>query len=220
MPTSIATVSISGDLRDKRTAFASAGFDGIAMFEQDFIAFDGSPREVGAMVRDHGLAVTPFQPFRDFEGLPAPQRRRAFARAERKFDLMAELGAGLVLVCSSVHPAAMGGIDRAAADIHAPGGIAAARGLRVGFEALAWGRPIFSTALMPRRWWGAPITPPVARSSTVSTPWRAASNPGRSGASPATGSFSCIPPMRRRPRWICCISRAMSATSPARAISM
>lgn len=143
MKTSIATVSISGDFRDKLAAIAAAGFDGIEIFEQDFIAFDGTPREVGAMVRDHGLEITLFQPFRDFEGLPEPHRARAFARAARKFDLMAELGTDLVLVCSSVHPAAMGGIDRAAADFHALGEIAAARGLRVGFEALAWGRHVF-----------------------------------------------------------------------------
>ena len=68
------------------------------------------------MVRDHGLAITLFQPFRDFEGLPEPQRSRAFDRAERKFDLMQELGTDLMLVCSNVSPLALGGIDRAAAD--------------------------------------------------------------------------------------------------------
>ena len=47
------------------------------------------------MVRDHGLEITLFQPFRDFEGLPEPQRTRAFDRAERKFDLMQELGTSL-----------------------------------------------------------------------------------------------------------------------------
>jgi 4-hydroxyphenylpyruvate dioxygenase len=142
MKTSIATVSISGEFRDKLTAIAEAGFDGIEIFEQDFTAFDGTPRDVGKMVRDHGLEITLFQPFRDFEGLPEPYRTRAFARAERKFDLMAELGTDLVLVCSSVHPETMGGIDRAADDFRALGDIAASRGIRVGFEALAWGRHI------------------------------------------------------------------------------
>ena len=42
------------------------GFDGIEIFEQDFIAHDGSPREVGQMVRDLGLEILLFQPFRDF----------------------------------------------------------------------------------------------------------------------------------------------------------
>ncbi len=142
MKTSIATVSISGDLREKLAAIAGAGFDGVEIFENDFLAFDGTPAQAGRMVRDHGLDITLFQPFRDFEGLPEPQRKRAFDRAERKFDLMGELGTGLMLVCSNVSPAALGGIDRAAADFRELGERAARRGLRVGYEALAWGRHV------------------------------------------------------------------------------
>lgn len=140
---SIATVSVPGTLLDKIGAIAKAGFKGIEIFEQDLIAYDGSPRDVGAMVRDHGLEIVLFQPFRDFEGLPEPHRHRAFARAERKFDLMGELGVADVLICSSVHPQAMGGIDRMAADFAELGALAAPRGIRVGFEALAWGRHVF-----------------------------------------------------------------------------
>lgn len=139
MKTSIATVSISGSLREKLSAIEAAGFDGIEIFEQDFITYDGSPRDVGNMIRDHGLDITLFQPFRDFEGLPEPLRAKAFDRAERKFDLMQDLGTDLVLICSSCHPHSMGGIDRSAADFHALGERAAKRGLRVGYEALCWG---------------------------------------------------------------------------------
>ncbi|MWB79143.1 TIM barrel protein [Pseudooceanicola sp. 216_PA32_1] len=142
MKTSIATVSIAGTFREKLEAIAAAGFDGIEIFEQDFIADEGAPRDVGNLIRDHGLEISLFQPFRDFEGLPDPLRAKAFDRAERKFDLMQQLGAELLLVCSSVHPGAIGGIDRAAADFRELGERAAARGLRVGYEALAWGRHV------------------------------------------------------------------------------
>jgi len=142
MKTSIATVSISGNLREKLEAIAAAGFDGIEIFEQDFLAHDGSPKEVGAMVRDHGLEIMLFQPFRDFETLPEPFRGKAFDRAERKFDVMQELGTELVLICSSVHPKALGGIERAADDLHELGERAAKRDLRIGYEALAWGRHV------------------------------------------------------------------------------
>lgn len=142
MKTSIATVTISGTLLEKLQAIAAAGFDGVEIFENDFLAFDGSPREVGRIVRDAGLQITLFQPFRDFEGMPEPQRARTFDRAERKFDIMEELGTDLMLVCSSVSPLALGGIDRAAADFRELGERAAKRGLRVGYEALAWGRHI------------------------------------------------------------------------------
>ncbi len=139
LKTGIATVSISGDLIEKLDAIEAAGFDGVEIFEQDFIAFDGKPREVGQMVRDRGLEIMLFQPFRDFEGLPEPDRTRAFDRAERKFDVMEELGTDLVLICSSVHPKALGGVDRAADDLCELGDRAAKRNLRVGYEALAWG---------------------------------------------------------------------------------
>lgn len=142
MKTSIATVSISGTLPEKLEAIAAAGFDGIEIFEQDFITHDGSPRDVGNLIRSMGLDITLFQPFRDFEGLPEPLRAKAFDRAERKFDLMQELGTDLVLICSSCHPAALGGIDRAAQDLHELGERAKKRDLRVGFEALAWGRHV------------------------------------------------------------------------------
>lgn len=141
MKTSIATVSISGDFAEKLPAIAEAGFDGIEIFEQDFITFDLSPSEVSRMVKDHGLEIMLFQPFRDFEGYPDGQlRRRSFLRAERKFDLMNQLGTDLLLVCSSVHPQSVGGIDRCAEDFAQLGEIAKGFGVRVGYEALAWGR--------------------------------------------------------------------------------
>ncbi|WP_127751909.1 sugar phosphate isomerase/epimerase and 4-hydroxyphenylpyruvate domain-containing protein [Devosia sp. 1566] len=142
MKTSIATVSISGDLREKLEAIAAAGFAGVEIFENDFLAYDHSPRDVAAMVADLGLSITLFQPFRDFEGLPEPQRSQAFDRAERKFDLMEQLGTDLILVCSSVSPLSLGGIDRAAADLRELGERAGRRGLRIGYEALAWGRHV------------------------------------------------------------------------------
>ena len=142
MKTSIATVSVSGELDVKLAAIARAGFDGVEIFENDLLVYNSSPRDIGKLVCDHGLEITLFQPFRDFEGMPEPQRSRTFDRAERKFDVMQELGADLVLVCSNVSPVAQGGLDRAAADFHELGERAARRGLRVGFEALAWGRHI------------------------------------------------------------------------------
>lgn len=142
MKTSIATVTLSGTLVEKLQAISAAGFDGVEIFENDFLAFDGSPREVGRMVREAGLQITLFQPFRDFEGMPEPQRARTFDRAERKFDIMQELGTDLMLVCSNVSPLSLGGIDRAAEDFRELGERAAKRGLRIGYEALAWGRHI------------------------------------------------------------------------------
>jgi 4-hydroxyphenylpyruvate dioxygenase len=142
MKTAIATVCLSGGLDEKLLAIANAGFKGVEIFENDLLSFNGTPRDIRKAALDLGLEIVTFQPFRDFEGMPADKRERNFARAERKFDLMQELGCELLMVCSNVSPDSEGGIDRAAEDFHALGERAAKRGLRVGFEALAWGRHI------------------------------------------------------------------------------
>lgn len=142
MRTSIATVSLSGDLRSKVSAISRAGFDGLELFENDLLTFDGHARAVRRFVEDSGLSIVAFQPFRDFEGMPEPQRSRVFDRAERKFDLMGELGTDLLLVCSNVSPLSLGGLDRAADDLSELGERAWRHGIRIGFEALAWGRHI------------------------------------------------------------------------------
>src|SRR5947207_7910720 len=136
---SIATVSLSGALDEKLRAIAAAGFDAVEIFENDLLSFSGSPRDVGQTCRDLGLSICAFQPFRAYEGMPEPQRARNFARAERKFDLMQELQTDLMLICSNISPASLGGIDRAAGDCGELGERAAARGLTLGYEALAWG---------------------------------------------------------------------------------
>ena len=142
MKLSIASMSLSGDLAEKLDAIAAAGFKGVEIFENDLLSFDGTPADVHQRVADLGLEIITFQPFRDFEGMPPESREHIFARAERKFDLMGELGCDLLLVCSNVSPQSRGGIDRAAADLHALGERAARRRMRIGFEALAWGRHI------------------------------------------------------------------------------
>ena len=139
---SIATVSLSGGLEEKLEAIAMAGFKGVEIFENDLLSFNGTPKDVHRTVAGLGLEIITFQPFRDFEGMLEEKRTRAFARAERKFDVMTELGCDLLLVCSNVSPDSAGGIDRIAADLRELGERAAIRGLRIGYEALAWGRHI------------------------------------------------------------------------------
>jgi 4-hydroxyphenylpyruvate dioxygenase len=143
MLTSIATVSISGTLESKLRTIAHAKFDGVEIFENDLLASSSSAREIGAQIRDLGLRCTLFQPFRDLEGMPDALRPRIFDRLERKFDVMQELGAGLLLVCSNVSPAALSDRARIVADLREAGERAARRGLRIGYEALAWGRHVW-----------------------------------------------------------------------------
>ncbi len=138
----IATVSLSGTLPEKLEAAAAIGFDGVELFENDLLTYDGTPAQVRRIAADLGLAISIFQPFRDFEAMPDAQRARNLDRAERKFDLMGELGTDLVLACSNVQAAAIDDPARAAADLHEMAVRAARRGIRVGYEALAWGKHV------------------------------------------------------------------------------
>ena len=138
----IATISVNGALRTKLRAIADAGFESVEIFESDLLASPEPVHVIGAMMRDLGLACVAFQPFRDFEGMPATMRARVFDRAERKFDVLEELGSDLMLVSSNVSPEALADRGRIIVDFRELGERAAARGLRVGFEALAWARHV------------------------------------------------------------------------------
>ncbi len=118
------------------------GFKGVEIFENDFLVHDLKPKEIKKMVYDYGLEISLFQPFRDFEGMPEPYRSRAFDRAKKKFDVMNELGAKTILICSNTSNLALGGIDRAADDFNELGEIAKVRDIFIGYEALAWGKYI------------------------------------------------------------------------------
>lgn len=142
MKTSIATVSISGALSDKLRAIASAGYDGAEIFENDLLSAPQSAREIGTLMADLGLACTMFQPFRDLEGMPDGLRERAFERMKRKFEVMDQLGTDLVLLCSNCSAQALDDRQRMLDDLGELGELAAAHGMRVGYEALAWGRHV------------------------------------------------------------------------------
>ena len=142
MKTSIATVSISGVLADKLRAIADAGYAGAEVFENDLLSAPQSAREIGTIMRDLDLECTMFQPFRDLEGMPEPARTSAFERMKRKFDVMEQLGTDLVLLCSNCSVQALDDRTRMLDDLHELGELAAAHGMRVGYEALAWGRHV------------------------------------------------------------------------------
>lgn len=138
----IATVCLSGTLEDKLVAAAHAGFDGIELFEPDLIGSPLTPAAVRERCAELGLSIPLYQPFRDFEAVPAEIHARNMRRARHKFDVMEQLGTDLVLVCSSVSPHTVDDVDLAAAQLRELADAAAQRGMRIAFEALAWGRHV------------------------------------------------------------------------------
>ena len=142
LPTAIATVCISGTLEEKLHAASEAGFDGIEIFEPDLIAAPFSPAALRTGCADLGLAIDLYQPFRDFDSVKPDVCTANMRRAERKFELMEQLGADLLLVCSSVSDDAVDDDDRIAEQLHALASRAERHGIRIAYEALAWGRHV------------------------------------------------------------------------------
>ena len=138
----IATVSLSGTLEDKLDAISAARFDAIEVFENDLINFAGTPAELKRMADDRGLGIDLYQPFRDLDAATDADFRRNLDRAERKFDIMQTLGAPMMLVCSNTQPNAPTDDARIAAQLYELAERAAKRNLRMGYEALAWGRHV------------------------------------------------------------------------------
>ncbi|MFI9076313.1 TIM barrel protein [Streptomyces sioyaensis] len=138
----IATVCLSGTLEDKLNAAAGAGFDGVEIFEPDLIASGRSPAEIRDLCADLGLSIDLYQPFRDFEGVGPEALAANLRRAEHKFAVMRELGVDTLLVCSSVASDTVGDRALIADQLRTLAERAHAHGLRIAYEALAWGRHI------------------------------------------------------------------------------
>jgi 3-dehydroshikimate dehydratase len=138
----IATVCLSGTLEEKLEAAADAGFDGIELFENDLIGSPLSPTDVRIRAAELGLTIDLYQPFRDFEAVAPEQLERNLRRAEAKFDVMENLGATTILACSNVSPEAIDDDALAAAQLRTLAERAHARGMRIAYEALAWGRHV------------------------------------------------------------------------------
>ena len=138
MRRSIATVSLSGSLVGKLRAAAAAGFNALEIFEPDLIACPLAPERIRELAAELGLALELYQPLRDFEAVSDEQLQMNLRRAALKFDLMCRLGIDLLLVCANAAPGAIDDDDLAADQLRALADAAAARGLRLAYEALAW----------------------------------------------------------------------------------
>ncbi|MCR8999282.1 sugar phosphate isomerase/epimerase family protein [Rahnella perminowiae] len=127
---------------EKLTAIAAAGFDGVEIFEDDLLKSPVKPAAIRNLADSLGLRIFLLQPFRDFEGVPAEKRVEKLASARRQFDLMSELGCDHLLVCSNTDPASSPEREVQIADLAALAAMAQPYAIRIGYEALAWGKHI------------------------------------------------------------------------------
>jgi 4-hydroxyphenylpyruvate dioxygenase len=121
----IATVCMSGSLQAKLDAAADAGFDGVELFEPDLAQSGLSAAQVRRAADELGLSIDLFQPFRDFEAVTPTALGRNLERACATFELMEQLGARTLLVCSNVAPDAIDDDTLAAEQLDALAAVAA-----------------------------------------------------------------------------------------------
>lgn len=140
MRTSIATVCLSGTLEEKMRGAAGAGFDGIEVFEPDLVASPLSPEQVAELAGELGLTLDLYQPFRDLEGVEDDVFAANLHRLEAKFQLMRRMGMDLILLCSNVGTATRWEDEVAIDQLRQAADLAAGYGIRIAYEALAWGR--------------------------------------------------------------------------------
>ncbi|MET0424626.1 MAG: TIM barrel protein [Actinoplanes sp.] len=137
---SIATACLSGTLEDKLSAAAAARFSGVELFESDLVASSWSPDRVRQECARRGLTIDAYQPMPDVEAVPPNVFAANLRRAERTFDVLERLGVATLVVCSSMSADAVDDDDLAAEQLHELADRAGQRGLRIAYEAQAWGR--------------------------------------------------------------------------------
>ena len=145
----IATVCLSGTLEDKLDAVGAAGFNGVEIFENDLVASSSTPAEVQKRCADLGLSIDLYQPFRDFDTASPDRLTANLRRADHKFSVMEELGTDMMLVCSSVAADAVNDPRRLADQFHTLAERASRRGMKIAYEALAWGRHVNTWGHLP-----------------------------------------------------------------------
>jgi len=130
MRLALSTGCLSGTLRDKLERAAAARFDAVELCESDFIGFPGTAREVRQIADDLGIGIDLYQPMRDI-ARPEASVQQARGRAERKFDLMGQLGVPLLSVMPTTLPIAWAQPTLAAEQLRQFAELAASRNLRL-----------------------------------------------------------------------------------------
>ena len=140
------TITLAGPIEAKLRAVKDAGFTQIMLSAKDLVGHPDGEGAAVAAVRRSGLRVTGLQVLRDFEGLTGQLHDYKVDVAKSMLDLARDVGASLVLVCSSTSEHAVGDFDQQVADLRKLAMLAVPVGIRIAFEGLSWGRYVDDVA--------------------------------------------------------------------------
>ena len=141
------TITLAGSLESKLDANVAAGFTQITLWAKDLVGHPDGYEAALSEVRVSGLRVNAIQVMRDYEGLSGPLHRYKVETVKTMLKLCEAVGAERLLICSSTSTHASGDVDHIAADLRKVAMLATPLGIRVGFEALSWGRHVNDFAL-------------------------------------------------------------------------
>jgi sugar phosphate isomerase/epimerase len=136
------TITLAGTIEAKLAATKAAGFTQIMLKANDIV---GHPEGIDAAVRavrNSGLRVTGFQVLRDFEGLSGHLHEYKVDIAKAMLKMAVDVGAPLLLACSSTSGHASQDLDAIAKDLRKLAMLALPLGIKIAFEGLSWGRTI------------------------------------------------------------------------------
>jgi 2-keto-myo-inositol isomerase len=134
------TATLEGTLEEKLRATREAGFGAIEIWAKDLVGHPGGVAAAAHTLRSSELRLAGFELLRDYEGLSGHLHDYKLEIAKSLIELMSAVGARLLVVVSSTSPNAAGDLDRMADDLRTLGTLATPNGIRIGYEALAWGR--------------------------------------------------------------------------------
>ncbi|MBC3885295.1 sugar phosphate isomerase/epimerase family protein [Undibacterium griseum] len=136
------SITLAGPLESKLAASKAVGFSQIMLWAKDLAAHPGGISEAVRVVRASGVRVTGIQVMRDYEGLSGPLHEYKLDIAKNMLQVCQAVGAPLLMVCSSTSSHASGDLPLIARQLAKLATLAVPLGVKVGFEALSWGRHI------------------------------------------------------------------------------
>jgi len=129
------SMTLAGDLDTKLAAAKRAGFTAISVWEKDFREYPQGAQAARAEIVQQGFFVPEFFALREWQLLAGPARDEAFQRAAGFLAFMAGLGYDTAIVCTALGP---GTVEAAAAELARVAEMAAAHGIRIAYEFVAW----------------------------------------------------------------------------------
>jgi sugar phosphate isomerase/epimerase len=138
----MATSTLAGPLEARLAAISDAGFTQVMLDAAAIAEHPGGALAAARAVKACGLRVTGLQWLRDFEGLAGPQHAYKLGVAQALLRMAHAVGAPLLMVAASTHPAAAQDLAATARDLRKLAMLAIPLGLRVAYEAVDGGRTV------------------------------------------------------------------------------